>query len=268
MILTKNIHGLKSVIHSFQSEWLKTRRSLASILVIIGSVFIPVIMLVSRLIYAKKLPKDAINPEFWQKMYDNCWNPMAVFLLPVGVILATSLITQLEFRNNTWKQLHTTPQYLTTIFIAKLAVIVVMMLQFLVLFNVSIYLAGIIPHLILGPTLPQQSFPFYYFLEKTSYFFIDCLPIIALQYLISLQFKNFLVPLSVGLGLQIASLMATEWQYGYVIPYTYCPLNFMTFRKEAAPVFQSINIHLWAFNYFIFFIIVGYLLYIFQKEKG
>jgi lantibiotic transport system permease protein len=94
------------------------------------------------------------------------------------------------------------------------------------------------------------------------------LPIIALQYLISLQFKNFLVPLSVGLGLLVAALIATEWKYGYIIPYTYCPLNFMTFRKEAAPVFQSINIHLWAFNYFIFFIIIGYLLYIFQKEKG
>jgi lantibiotic transport system permease protein len=256
------------MIHSFQSEWLKTRRSLAAWLVIIGSLFIPLILMVSRFIYAENLPKDSINPQFWQKMFNNCWNPMAVFLLPIGVILATSLITQLEFRNNTWKQLHTTPQYLTTIFVAKLAVIVVMMVQFLLFFNIAIYLTGIIPHLILGPTLPQQPFPFYYFLEKTSYFFIDCLPIIALQYLISLQFKNFLVPLSAGLGLQIASLIATEWKYGYTIPYTYCPLNFMALRQGLAPVFGSINIHLWAFGYFILFTIASYLLYVFQKERG
>ena len=268
MILQKNIHGLKSVIHSFQSEWLKTKRSLAALLVLLGSCLIPFIMLIVRLIYNHKLIKDSIKTDFWETIFENCWNAMAIFLLPIGIILATSLIAQLEFKNNTWKQLHTTPQYLTTIFVAKLAVIVVMMVQFLSLFDVAIYLIGIIPHLILGPTLPQQSFPFYYFLEKTSYFFIDCLPIIALQYLISLQFKNFLVPLSVGLGLQIAALIATEWKYGYTIPYTYCPLNFMALRKGAAPVFDHINIHLWAFGYFILFTIASYLLYIFQKERG
>lgn len=268
MILQKNTHGLKSVIHSFQSEWLKTRRSLASGLVIIGSLFIPLILMVARFIYADKLPKDAVNPQFWQNMFENCWKPMAIFLLPIGVILATSLITQLEFRNNTWKQLHTTPQYLTTIFVAKLAVIVVMMVQFLLLFNVCIYVTGIIPHLILGPTLPQQPFPFYYFLEKTSYFLIDCLPIIAFQYLISLQFKNFLVPLSVGLGLLLASLIAAEWQYGYTLPYTYCLFNFLAMIKASNPLNQGVYMHLWALGYFILFTVLSYLLYIFQKEKG
>ena len=38
------------------------------------------------------------------------WEFMGFFLLPIGVILTTSLVTQLEFRSNTWKQLHTTPQ--------------------------------------------------------------------------------------------------------------------------------------------------------------
>ena len=29
--------------------------------------------------------------------------------LPLGAILSTSLITQIEYKNNTWKQLHTLP---------------------------------------------------------------------------------------------------------------------------------------------------------------
>lgn len=53
------------------------------------------------------------------------------FLLPMGLILATSLITQMEFRNNTWKQLHTTPQKYSTIFTAKFIVIIGLTLQFL-----------------------------------------------------------------------------------------------------------------------------------------
>lgn len=259
---------LTSLVHSFQSEWLKTRHSLAAWLVILGSFFIPVIMFSVRIVYAHKLPTDSLDPQFWQKMFSNCWQMMSLLLLPMGVILATSLITQLEFRNNTWKQLHTTPQRLTTIFVAKLAVILVMLIQLFLLFNIGIYLSGVLPHMLFGVALPQQAFPIDFFLKKNAYFLVDCLPIVALQYLISLQFRNFLVPLSIGIGMLVASLTAVEWQYGYVIPYTYCPLNFFALRNVDTTVTQSANIHAWALGYFLLFTMVGYALYLTQKEKG
>ncbi len=255
-------------IHSFQSEWLKTRHSLAAWLVILGAFFIPAIMVSVRIMYAHTLAADSTSPDFWEKIFSNSWQMMALLLLPMGIILATSLITQLEFRNNTWKQLHTTPQYLTTIFVAKLAVILVMLVQLFLLFNIGIYLVGVLPHLLFGVALPRQAFPFDFFLKKNTYFFVDCLPIVALQYLISLQFKSFLVPLSVGIGMLVASLTAVEWQYGYLIPYTYCPLNFFVLRNAEIAVKPSFSIHVWAFGYFVLFTIVGYILYITQKEKG
>ncbi|MDZ4682597.1 MAG: ABC transporter permease [Saprospiraceae bacterium] len=257
-----------SFIHSLQSEWLKTRRSLASWLVVLGSFLIPAIILIARLVYSDNLQKDSAAPDFWEKLFSMCWQAMALLLLPMGVILATSLIAQLEFRNNTWKQLHTTPQYLTTIFAAKLAVILAMMLQFLLLFNIGIYLVGVIPNVIFGVAYPAQAFPFAYFLEKNAWFFVDCLPIVALQYLISLHFKNFLVPLGFGLGMLVASLTAVEWEYGYTIPYTYCPLNFFTLRNVGTTLQQGANVHLWAVGYFVLFTIMGYVLYLTKKEKG
>ena len=39
------------------------------------------------------------------------------------------------------------------------------------------------------------------FLKEDALYFIDCLPIVALQYLISLRFKNFLVPVGAGAAL-------------------------------------------------------------------
>src|SRR4051812_28479145 len=94
---------------SLGSEWLKTKRSLAFWIVIIGGFFTPAVVTVARIIQYKTLPVLYSSPEFWRLLWQNSWESMAIFLLPLGVILTTSLITQLEYKNNTWKQLHTLP---------------------------------------------------------------------------------------------------------------------------------------------------------------
>jgi lantibiotic transport system permease protein len=254
-------------IHSFQSEWLKTRRSFASWLVILGALFIPLLMLIVRIYRSAAMKVEVVATDFWEHQFNSAWQSMSIFFLPMGVVLATSLIAQIEFRNNSWKQLHTTPQSLTTIYFAKLAVILAMMLQLFVLFNIAIYVVGVVPNFFYGASYPTESFPFWYFIEKSFYCFVACLPIVALQYLLSLQFKNFLVPLSFGLALQVASLLATNWKYGYTIPYTYSPLNFFMI-KGIMPTIEGVNIHVWASGYFAFFTALGYVLYLFQKEKG
>src|SRR5436190_13572996 len=119
-------------IHSFQSEWLKKKRSLAYWIVLTGSFFTPLIIIIARLVKHDKLIPIYTDDNFWNLLWKNSWESMAIFLLPLGVILTTSLITQIEYKNNTWKQLHTLPLNLTTIFFAKLSVILIMMLQFFI----------------------------------------------------------------------------------------------------------------------------------------
>ncbi len=253
-------------IYSFQSEWLKKKRNLASWLVVVGGFFTPIIIIIYSLVYSSKLYAASVSPNFWIRLWNNSWESMSIFLLPMGVILATSLITQIEFRNNTWKQLHTLPQNMTTIFFAKLAVIIVMMIQFFILFNIGVYLSGVIPVLLIkGVPYPKASIPYFAFLKENMLYFIDCLPIIALQYLISLQFKNFLVPLGVGIALWILSVAVFRWQYGYIIPYTYCGLHFL---HNMDKLHFHVPIHFLAFGYFVLFTIIGYILYITKKEKG
>lgn len=256
-------------IYSIQSEWLKTRRSLASWLVIVGGFFIPVILLSARLLYPDNTQKANLSPKFWEGILQQSWQLMAIFLLPMGVILATSLITQIEFKNNTWKQLHTTPQRMSTIFWSKLGVILFMMLQFFLLFNIGIYLSGILPALLLKQVdLPKETFPWLTYLKTSGYFFVDCLPIVALQYLVSLQFRNFLVPLGVGIGMLVAALFAVQWKYGYIFPFTYCLSNFFLLRGAELKELRHINIHIWALGYFSVFTLTSYVLYLTKKEKG
>ena len=193
---------------------------------------------------------------------------MAIFLLPLGVILSTSLITQVEYKNNTWKQLHALPLKLTTIFFSKLAVIVVMMLQFFILFNIGIYLSAIIPYLLnSGIPYPKDPIPYIHFLKEDALFFICCLPVIALQYLISLQYKNFLVPVGCGFIFWVGSLSALSWKYGYIIPYTYSMYNYLKDAPAKVAV-PALNIYYLAIGYFVVITVTSYVLYITKKEKG
>ena len=94
--------------------------------------FIPLIYFIGFL-----KDKSSINDyklDIWQKLFNQSWQNMAAFLLPMGVILASSLITQIEYKNNTWKQLHATPQTYTNIFIAKFSVIILMTIKFFIFF--------------------------------------------------------------------------------------------------------------------------------------
>jgi len=253
-------------VHSFASEWLKRKRTAAAWLVVIGGFFIPLIILGARLYESGGLAAANQHPRLWEMLYERCWQFMGFFLLPMGVILAVSLVTQLEFRNNTWKQVFCTPQSLTTIFLAKLAIILVMLLQFFFLFNIGIYLTGALPCLFFRDVhYPSAAFPFRLFLEGSGKFFLDALPILGLQYLVSLRFKNFLVPLGVGMGLYVASFIAVHWKYGYFIPYTYCYYDFLGKRS---PLPAGISIHEWALGYFIGLTVLSYILYISKKEKG
>lgn len=258
-----------SFFRCFRSEWMKKKGSLASWIVVVGAFFTPAIVTIARILRPEKLSELTASDDFWTKLWMNSWESMAVFLLPIGVILATSLITQIEYKNNTWKQLHTLPVRLTVIFFAKLAVILVMMLQFFALFNVGIYLSGVVPALVsAGVSTPRVPFPMMLFLKEDALYFIDCLPIVALQYLISLRFKNFLVPVGAGFLLWIGALGALRWSYGYWIPYTYCMFNYLKSGVETKAVLPTVDIHAFAAGYFVCLTAASYLLYLTKEEKG
>src|SRR5688572_7569091 len=180
-------------VHAFQGEWLKRKRSFASVLVIAGSLFTPAIVAAVRLIHHRGLPKLYAADGFWPTMWRACWESMAIFFLPLGVILATSLITQIELKSNAWKQVHALPVSAAVIFLSKLAVILVMMVQFLVLFNAGIYVSGMLPALLLPAVpYPKGSFLDLPLLRENALYFVGCLPIIAAQYLMALRSNNVL----------------------------------------------------------------------------
>ena len=257
------------LINSFRSEWLKKRRSLASWLVVVGGLFTPGIVIAARLVRHDRLQEIYAAANFWNSLWKSSWESMAIFFLPMGAILATSLMTQIEFKNNAWKQVHALPLSLATIYCSKLAVILVMMAQFLVIFDLGIYLSAVVPcWLIGGVPYPSTPIPYQYFLKESALFFCDSLPIVALQYLISLRFKNFLVPVGAGFVLWVGALSALPWKYGFLVPYSYCMIHYLEGAPAGKVADPAVNIHAMALGYFLLLTAVGYGLFATKKEKG
>lgn len=249
-------------INSFLSEWLKRRRSSAVWLTLFGGLFVPIIMLVSRLIRHKSTILTNASEGVWNKTYNEIWQYMAYFLLPMGITLAASLIAQIEYRNNTWKQTLTTPQSLSTIFWAKYLVVFLMLLQFFILLNVGIVLTVLVPALVYSDVpFPKETYPFFVFLKGNAKFFVSILPILALQYLLSLHIRNFIIPIVIGFGLTIAALIGINWEHGHWIPYTYAPYQFLGDKVNG-----KFNPQYWAIAYFSIFTFINFLLFSLPKS--
>ena len=257
-------------IHCLQSEWLKKRHSLAAWVVVVGGFFTPSIILMARIKNASKIAPLYVADDFWIKLWNQSWESMAAFLMPIGIILAVGLITQIEYKNNTWKQLHTTPQRFATIFFAKFLVILVMLGQALVLFNIGIYLSAVIPSVLFSNIpYPAAPIPYRTFLMGNVNFFLDSLPILALQYLICLQFKNFLVPIGAGFVIWFLGIGMLSWEYSYVFPYIHSTIDFfISSRQFGSRKIPPINIQLLAVIYFVIITTVSFVLYVKKKEKG
>src|SRR6478672_10531075 len=95
-------NNMNSFLNCFSSEWLKKRRSFADWLVWVGALFIPLINTIIFLVYPKQLLNLHGQPDFWQALFYKSWESMSVMLLPMGIVLAVSLVTQIEFKNNCW----------------------------------------------------------------------------------------------------------------------------------------------------------------------
>lgn len=256
-------------MNAFQSEWLKKKNSLGSWLLFIGACFTPVIIIVARLVKHDRLPALYSADAFWTLLWRDSWESMAVFFLPMAAILVTSLITQIEFKNNAWKQVHTLPLTPTAIYFSKLLVILLMMVEFFILFDVGIYLSAVVPYVLVGNVnYPGGPLPLRSFSLDTVLYFLDCLPIVSAQYLLSLRFKNPLAPIGLGFMTWVGALAAVSWRLGAVVPYTYTMLNYLRDVPKTRAVVPMFNIHLIAASYFVLFTLLGYFLFVTNKQKG
>ncbi|MDI9312342.1 MAG: serine hydrolase [Limnohabitans sp.] len=247
-----------------KSESIKRKGSSLNWLIVGGSFFIPFIILISRLLKHQQTVMQNSTEGVWMKLFNLNWQYMAILLLPMGIALATSLLNQIEYRNNTWKQLMVMPVNSSSIFLSKYITLIYILVQYFVLFTIGIYLTGLIPALIYSDVIyPKEAFPFDDYLKKSTEYFIDSLPVIAIQFLLSFHIRNYIVSIGVGFTLLIGSLIAMNWESGYLLPYSYAALDFIKTDNKINP---DVHLQKWALAYFILVSALNYILFLYRSH--
>ena len=252
-----------SLAITLRSELLKTKRTSALYLTVLGALIVPSIKLDELLTVSEPLAKMYTYP--WEFYYKNGLHVVMGLLLPFYIILMTTLLTQIEYRNNTWKQVFSSPQSEFMVFMSKflslqLLIVSFLMLNATLLFVVVLLVNAIDPQL----GLLQQSFNWQHFVETLGKTLLISTTISSIQFWMSLRFRNFILPLAIGITLWFVGLMfvfeyktlSKEW-----FPYSY--LMMLVFPDYA-------HLHVTLLRNALFFtgvfLIIGF--FDFKRRKG
>lgn len=219
------------IINTRVELW-KCRKTAAYWLTIIGGTFIPLVMLIMYLarpdVFVKELGADT-----WNTHIRNAMQPAAAFLLPVYTILVTSLVVQIEFRNNTWKQVYASPRSFADIYFSKYVVVHLMITGCFLLFNMFLVLSGYIANIFRpGYSFFSSAVPWEMLFSITGRLYVSILAMTAIQYWISLRLRNYIAPVGIGLALLIVGLMIMQWDKIIYYPYAYTAVTF--FKDNAS----------------------------------
>jgi hypothetical protein len=202
-----------SLTISLRSEILKTKRTAAFYFTLIGAAVIPFMLLFSIISHGlpeqERSAKDPINFIFRlsSEMTGLC-------ILPMFVVLACTLLPQIEYKNTAWKQVLTSPQTKANVFIAKFLNIHLLILLFMVLSHLFIWVVVVAAHFILPDlNILQHPFDLYPVLVDNANSYVCILAICSMQFWIGLRSKNFIVPVAIGIACWlVGTIMVFEYK--------------------------------------------------------
>jgi hypothetical protein len=251
-----------------RAEVLKTKRTASVWLTVLAAGFLPGLFFLGFMLNSQGLIKE-LEATPWETYFMWGWGVLSAFLFPMYIILICSLIPQIEYKNNTWKQVFAAPQSVGTTFFSKFLTIHFMIIFFFLLFNGFMLGGGILANL-LNPKFSfiDHAVPWRDLLKLNLKTFVSILGISAIQYALSLRFKNFIAPIGMGLALLIGAMVGANlgWEHIFKMPYAH-PLLSLKYMGIKNRLF--LENHEWnAIAYCAAFLIIGFLDLKFRKEKG
>ena len=242
-----------NLLISLRSEILKTKRTASFYFTLVGAAVIPFIFLLNVLSDGiSETRKDPFNSIF---KLGSQMNGLVIF--PMFVILICTLLPQIEYRNNTWKQVLASPQTKANVFIAKFLNIHILILLFLLAYHLFMLLVVVVAHFVL-PELDilHQPLNGKTLLLTAANSYITLLAIGTIQFWIGLRFKNFIVPVAIGLVLWFAGtimMFGLHSSYAKYFPYSFQAFTFPEFKSQLDRVAWT------SLGYAVFFLVLGFI---------
>lgn len=163
------------------------------------------------------------NKSPWVRYYGLSYGLMSLLLLIPYIILMCSTMVQTEHNSNAWKYLYALPLPKSTIYFSKLVVAIGLIALTLLVFFGSTLLGGYL----LGVLRPEYEFHNYspmvgQWAAMIGHSFIAILGVTALQYWLSIRWKNYIIPIGIGMmGFVMSVMIVDEERFATYFPYCY-----------------------------------------------
>jgi hypothetical protein len=245
-----------NLLISLRSELFKTKRTVALYLTLAAAAFGPFMSMLDLVFDGvdDDHKKDILN-----EMFTTRFMMTGAVILPWFIILICTLLPQIEYKNNTWKQVLASPQPKANVFLAKFINVQLLIFLFLVTNQLLMFVDAVILHFT-EPSLNVLNQP----LDVSAMIatlingYVSLLAICAIQFWLGFRFKNFIVPIAIGIALWfIGSILVMQTKAAFIdyFPYSYHMYGkFKEFKPE-----QSTFILWTSLVYAIVFLIIGLL---------
>ena len=118
---------------------------------------------------------------------------MIMILNLFGIIVATCMIYNIEFRGNAVKKMHMLPISVPAVYLCKFIILTVLLLLAIALQNTALIRIGL-------TELPNGSFSMRTAIVFAFYSFITTMPVLSFMLMISSRFENMWIPLGIGVA--------------------------------------------------------------------
>ena len=254
---------MSSIIKYIQAELIKLKYP--PILWLITGSVMSISLLVFFAHYNDLESISAIGKNPWIKLWEAMIGIFSIFMTVPFLVLLISAAIFIENQNNTWKFQFTTPVSRIKIMITKLiSIILIIIFTYYLLTIVTYIIAFLLNYLF--PELEFSFYPIHFssFANLAFLTFVNSLGVIGIQFYLSLRFRGFLVPASLGIVAFIIGLIlgVTNTPVSHYFPYSY-PLigqdfNMFTIDQIGISDFGWINsIQICSIATFIIFVIIG-----------
>ncbi|QJX46204.1 ABC transporter permease subunit [Hymenobacter taeanensis] len=210
---------LQQLQRTLSGDMLKLRRTAALRLSLFSGV-LPVLLTFCILYFkGQYIIKGGVNP--WPQFVSMAWQTAGTLLLPLFVVLLTSLIVNIETKSSAWKHLFALPVGRGAVFFSKLLVLLGLNALALLLFVAALLGAGFLLGLV-KPGLGFQTHqaPLQTVLWMYGHTYVATLGLLAVQYIVSLYWRSFVVPVGVGMGAVVVTIALLRWEHVDKIPYS------------------------------------------------
>lgn len=229
-----------SLAITLRSEFTKTKHSPIWIMTFLAAALAPALMLLAiRETHDGGKPSDDIVKMArgaWDFYYYQGTGIMSFVFLPMFIILTSTLLPQIEYRNHTWKQVFASPQSFGKLYFSKFLVFQLFIVVFILASLVFIALSGVVSAS-LNPKFHFYAHPLNWETMLVSILnaYVASLGLSAIQFWMGIRFKSFLIPIGAGV---LCFILGMINMVGYpVIDASKFPVNYtgFIFLKQNAP---------------------------------